>query len=110
MHGPRALMTMPLLLFLGACHAEEKFIPPPPPPIGFQIHLLPISIMPGEDREYCTYFNLDMPDKLRAEGRPVYVQDIIANGVDPEAPEIAVDQIDGAGAPGLHHIQVRKLE
>ncbi len=106
-----------LLLFptLAACGANtepepEPFVPPDPPPIGLQLHMKPITIAPGEDVEFCTYFNLDLPQTLTATDRPFLLQDLVANGIDPEADEIAVGKIDVKGAPGLHHIQILALE
>lgn len=94
----------------GASKAPLPFSVPEPPKVGIQIHLKPVTINPGEDREYCTYFNLDLPARLEEQGRPLLVKDIKAEGVDPEADEIAVDRIEVAGAQGLHHIQLLKLE
>lgn len=95
--------------FAFACGGEPPFVAPEPPPIGFQIRLKPVVIQPGQDLEYCTYFNLDMPEELSAENRPLLVEDLIANGIDAAAPELAVGRIDVRGATGLHHIQILEL-
>jgi hypothetical protein len=100
---------LPLLL-VAACSGPEVFEIPEPPPIGFQIHLKPVTIAPGEDIEFCTYFNLDTPEALLAEGKPFLLQDLTVNQIDPMADEIAVNRIDVRGAPGLHHIQILAME
>ena len=99
-----------LLLLLLSCSKETTFEAPEPPPIGFQIHLEPVTIAPGEDKEFCTYFNLDTPEELAAEGKPFLLQDLVINQIDPTAQEIAVNRIDVRGAPGLHHIQILAIE
>lgn len=102
------LLALPVLF---ACSAgEEKFEIPDPPPIGFQLHMKPISILPGEDIEFCTYFNLDTPAALAEAGEEFLLQDLVVNGIDPELDEIAVSKIDVRGAPGLHHIQILAME
>jgi hypothetical protein len=101
---------LPLLLIAACSSAEETFVVPEPPPVGFQIHLRPVTIGPGEDIEFCTYFNLDTADMLAAEGKPFLLEDLVVNQIDPLAGEIAVNRIDVRGAPGLHHIQILAIE
>src|SRR5688500_3418771 len=102
---------LPLLALLSGCGQETvPFEIPEPPPIGFQIHLKPVTIAPGEDIEFCTYFNLDTPEALAADGKPFLLQDLIVNQIDAGADEIAVNRIDVRGAPGLHHIQILAIE
>ncbi len=105
------MTRLPLIaLLLAGCSGEEVFETPEPPPIGFQLHMKPVTIAPGDDIEFCTYFNLDTPEALAAEGKPFLLQDMIVNGVDPSADEIAVNRIDVRGAKGLHHIQILAIQ
>ena len=94
----------------GATEAEKPFEVPDPPPIGFQLHLQPIVIPPGEDVEFCTYFNLDTREAQLANGEPFLLKDLVTNGIDPSADEIAIGKIEVKGAPGLHHIQILAME
>jgi hypothetical protein len=100
-----------LPLLVAACaDPEEIFVPPEPPPVGFQLHLQPITINPSEDIEFCTYFNLDTREQLGLEGKPFLLQDLIVNEIDPMQDELAVSRIDVRGAKGLHHIQILAIE
>lgn len=103
------LLALPLL-FACSPSGEEEFEVPEPPPVGFQLHMKPITIMPGEDIEFCTYFNLETKEALAELGEDFLLEDLIVNGVDPEQDEIAVSKIDVRGAPGLHHIQILAME
>lgn len=92
-----------------ACGEVDEFTVPPPPAIGVQIQLQPVTIQPGEDLEFCTYFNLETPARARELGRSLLVKDVVVNGVNLESDTIAFDRIEVYGAPGLHHIQVLHL-
>lgn len=93
--------------FVFACGEGTKELEiPDPPPVGFQLHLAPVTIDPGKDVEFCSYFNLDLPEDLAAEGKPFLLKDLISNGIDARADELAVNRIEIRGAPGLHHIQI----
>lgn len=104
----RRVLPLSALLF-AACGQPDMLVIPDPPPIGFQVHLAPVTIDPGKDVEFCTYFNLDMKEQLDAEGKPFLLKELIANGVDPLADEIAINRIEVRGAPGLHHIQILSM-
>src|SRR5688572_7974086 len=101
-----------IMLGLVSCAGEEvaPFEVPEPLPIGFQLYLRPITILPGDDIEFCTYFNLDTPEQLAMEGNPFLLEDLVVNAIDPSAQEIAVNRIDVRGAAGLHHIQILAIE
>lgn len=106
------LFVMPLL-GLVACSGEpeeEPFVIPDPPPTGFQMQMFPVTVQPGEDLEFCTYFNLETQEAIAAAGGEFLLKDLIATDVDPEAEKIAVGKIDVKGAPGLHHIQILAME
>lgn len=70
----------------------------------------PVTIQPGDDIEFCTYFNLDTPGVLAAEGKPFLLKDMVVNQIDPLAEELAISRIDVKGAPGLHHIQILAID
>lgn len=98
------------LTFVACGESVEPFEIPDPPPTGYQLVLPPIQIASGEDVEFCTYFNLDDKAFHDANGEAFLLKDLIVNGFDPSAQEIAVGKIEVKGAPGLHHIQILAME
>jgi hypothetical protein len=109
MAAPRVSLGIGACLLVCCGKGTVPFVPPPPPPIGFQVHMNPRVIMPGEELEACTYFNLDLPDELAALNEPQEVESLTANGVDATAPAVAVKKIEVKDAVGLHHIQILQL-
>lgn len=97
------------VLLLGGCAGEDVFEIPEAPLTGLQLQMKPVIVEPGEDIEFCTYFNLDTEAALAAEGKPFLLQELIANGVDPASDELAIGKIEVRGAPGLHHMQILAL-
>ncbi len=95
---------------------------PDPPDEGIQLVFKPVTIRPGEDREFCTYFNLESADILAAndgtafddDGNelddPFLLEEMTVNGVDLEDDEIAIERVEIVASDGLHHVQLLALE
>jgi len=112
------------LVLLAGC--EDDFKPVvdiiPAPEEGVQLLFKQITIQPGEDIEFCTYFNLESAETLSALGAkafdkdgmrldsPFLLQDMIVNNVDLDAQELAINKIEIVASPGLHHVQLLALE
>jgi hypothetical protein len=95
---------------------------PDAPTTGIQLHFKQITVMPGEDKEFCTYFNLETAEQLEALGAkafdqegnliddPFLLQNMIVNNVDIASPEIAVERVEIIASEGLHHVQLMTLQ
>jgi hypothetical protein len=90
--------------------------------VGIQLRFKPVTIDPGEDREFCTYFNLETEELLAANGAqafdddgnplddPFVLEGMTVNGVNLQADEIAIDKIEIVASEGLHHVQLLAIE
>src|SRR5262245_35092752 len=95
---------------------------PDAPETGVQLLFEQVTIQPGEDIEFCTYFNLETAktlDELDAEAfdkeghrldDPFLLQHLIVNNVDLDAEELAIGEVEIVASPGLHHVQLLALE
>ncbi|MEQ9499916.1 MAG: hypothetical protein RIT81_23770 [Deltaproteobacteria bacterium] len=110
MYGRKLVWSVAALSIAACGETEEPFEIPEPPPTGYQLLMPAVEIAPGEDIEFCTYFNLDDKAFHDANGQPFLLKDLITNGFDPTAEEIAIGKIEVRGAPGLHHIQILAME
>lgn len=113
-----------LILALASCGEDFESVVevPDAPANGIQLHFKQITVMPGEDKEFCTYFNLETAAQLEALGAkafdqegnliddPFLLQNMIVNNVDMEAPEIAVERVEIIASEGLHHVQLMTLQ
>ena len=114
-----------VVLLVAGC-GEDKFVPvvevPDAPEVGVQLLFKQVTIQPGEDIEFCTYFNLETPETLEANGErafdkqgellddPFLLQDMVVNDVDLDADELAIGKIEIVASPGLHHVQLLAIE
>lgn len=113
------------LVLAAACSSEDGFEPvvdlPDPPEKGIQLVFKQVTLMPGEDLEFCTYFNLETEETLLANGArafdndlnvldsPFLLEQLNVNGVDMNK-EIAINKVEIVTSPGLHHVQLLALE
>lgn len=120
-----ACVCLGLVLSFSACGGDD-FVPvvdvPDPPENGIQIILKQVTLQPGEDIEFCTYFNLETAATLAANGSrafdndgnalddPFLLQDLVVNNVNLDDPEIAIEKVEIIASPGLHHVQLLALE
>ncbi len=113
-----------VLFLVAACGNDFEPIVevPDPPETGVQLLFKQVTIQPGDDIEFCTYFNLETAETLEELGArafnkngdllddPFLLQQMTVNNVDLDAEEIAIGEVEIVASPGLHHVQLLALE
>jgi len=86
-------------LLLACAPAEDEFVAPAPPENGIQLHVPPVELQPGEERERCLY----LPTTLAADAWVSRISMVARDGLHHamlvKAPEERTDEEECFGLP-----------